>query len=369
MRRLGLAVFFLLICAASALGTWTALEIRHPYRGYAGQQIFVDIPGGASRHAIARRLAKAGVVPNWLPFEIYSLWHRRHPLEAGEYLFDRAQTPREVFWKIASGRVYVRTITIPEGWTMFDIAAALQREGIASRDDFLAATREGTLIHDLAPHATTLEGYLFPATYEFTRQQTAQDMATAMVAKFRKEWTALEVATPAGNYPPNNSGGTASRTTGPSTEDIVTMASLIERETPQAQERALVASVFYNRLAQGLPLQCDPTVQYALLLAGWPTRELTQRDLQVNSPYNTYMHTGLPPGPIANPGLAALQAALFPARTNYLYFVANVEGGHFFSSTLAEHQRNVAIYHRRLAGETDMAPAAPTHHRKHRGQG
>jgi len=374
MRRAFLGFVFLVVCATSAVTVWTILEIRNPYRGYAGSQVFVDIPRGASRHEIARQLVAAGVVPHWLPFELYSRWHSAHPLEAGEYLFDQAIDPRGVFWKIAEGRVYVRTIVVPEGWTMFDIAAALDRAGICSRRNFLAVADDPSLIHDLAPDATTLEGYLFPATYEFTRRETAGDIATAMVSRFRMEWSRLEgiprsnaSALQVGAVPRGASSGITPEHNTASAEDVVTMASLVERETPRAQERPLVASVFYNRLALGYPLQCDPTVQYALELAGRPEAEVTPRDLQFDSPYNTYLHRGLPPGPIANPGEAALRAALAPAKTDYLYFVADAQGGHFFSPTLAKHNRNVILYRRRLAGDADAQPEAQSSRRRKRG--
>jgi UPF0755 protein len=373
MRRALLVFVFLLVCAASAVTVWTILEVCNAYRGYAAGRVFVDIPRGVSRHEIARQLAAAGVVPHWLSFELYSRLHTAHALEAGEYLFDQPMEPRDVFWKIAEGHVYARTVVVPEGWTMFDIAAALERTGICSRSDFLAAAGHPSLIHDLAPRAQTLEGFLFPATYQFTRQQTAQDIAAAMVSRFRREWAFLAAASPsdgAASSPHYAGAESAAAGNAAVIEDVVTMASLVERETPQPQERPLVASVFYNRLALGYPLQCDPTVQYALELAGQPTPKVTPRDLQFDSPYNTYLHRGLPPGPIANPGDAALRAALAPAHTDYIYFVADAQGGHSFSSTLAQHNRNVTLYRRRLAGDTNVqADTQPSHRRKRRGNG
>lgn len=379
MRRALLGFVFLVICASSTVTVWTILEIRNPYCGYPGSQVFVDISHGASRHEIARQLAAAGVLPHWLPFELYSRWHSARALEAGEYLFDQAMEPRDVFWKIAEGHVYVRIVVVPEGWTMFDIAAALDRAGICSKSDFLAAADDPSLIHDLAPDATTLEGYLFPATYEFTRRETARDVAAAMVSRFRSEWALLAPAsaTDGASVPRDGAASSGVATAqaramrgATSVEAIATMASLVERETPQPQERPLVASVFYNRLALGYPLQCDPTVQYALELAGRPAEKVTSQDLEFDSPYNTYLHRGLPPGPIANPGEAALRAALAPAQTDYLYFVADAQGGHLFSSTLAQHNRNVTLYRRRLAGDVEAQPEAQSsRRRKRRGNG
>jgi UPF0755 protein len=230
---------------------------------------------------------------------------------------------------------------------MFDIADELDREGVCSRSDFLTAAHDTTLIADLAPQAYSLEGFLFPSTYEFTRHATCEQVVKRMVQNFRAVWETLK---PAGA--PENPGGVT-------TFEVVTLASLVERETPNAEERPLVAGVFYNRLRHGTPLQCDPTVQYAMELAGRSEKNVHAVDLRTNSPYNTYEHRGLPPGPIANPGEASLRAALAPATTDYLYFVANDQGGHFFSATLAEHNRNVAKLRKLLARDAAAADPAP----------
>lgn len=362
MRRL--AIFLLLVLVAvAAFAGWVRWDVGSPYKGYAAPKTFVDIPRGTSRRQIAHLLENAGVIRNSISFEILSRWHPRRTLQAGEYMFDEPATARDVFWKVASGRVYVHTIAIPEGWTMFDVADALEREGLCRRNDFLEAARDPSLVRDLAPHARSLEGFLFPATYEFTRHTTPKEIAATMVARFRTVWAGLTAAgsDPAGAQP-------ASQNNAP-VEKIVDMASLVERETPRPEERPLVASVFYNRLSRGYLLQCDPTVQYALALAGRPTPSLHPEDLRFDSPYNTYLHRGLPPGPIANPGEASLRAALDPTHADYLYFVANTQGGHFFSSTLAEHNRNVLRYRRLLAGLPDLPPPVPpvasAHRRRH----
>jgi UPF0755 protein len=234
---------------------------------------------------------------------------------------------------------------------MFDIADLVAREGFTSRDDFLAAARDPGAVRDLASDAESLEGFLFPATYGFPRHPTGQEMVEAMVKRFRQEWATIS-AQP--SDPPEDS-----------LEQTLTLASLVERETPKPDERPLVAGVFANRLRQGVPLQCDPTVVYALELAGQYSGTLEAAEIPFDSPYNTYRHAGLPPGPIANPGEASLRAAMSPAKTDYLYFVADTEGGHFFSKTLAEHNRNVAKYRLRLAAErsaarsSDVAPPGP----------
>jgi UPF0755 protein len=197
----------------------------------------------------------------------------------------------------------------------------------------------------LDPQAKSLEGFLFPSTYEFTRHSTCEQVVKRMVQNFRAVWESI------GTQSSQSSEGF-------SPEQIVTLASLVERETPEAEERPLVAGVFYNRLRLNVPLQCDPTVQYAMELAGHPEKDVRPQDLRIDSPYNTYEHPGLPPGPIANPGEASLRAALSPTHTDYLYFVANDQGGHFFGRTLAEHNRNVARLRRLLAGEAKSDSAS-----------
>lgn len=337
MRRLGL----LALLAISALGAgaaWLDSQISRPYRGHRPEKVFVDIPRGSSRWRIAGILRDNDVIRNRLAFTLFADWHFRKRLQAGEYLFDRPLNSREVFWKISHGQIFVHTVTVPEGWTMFDVAAEFERQGICSREDFLAAARDTSLVWDLAPQAKSVEGFLFPSTYEFTRHTSCEQAVKRMVENFRGVWESL---VPADAPPPG----------GLNPAQVVTLASLVERETPMPAERPIVAGVFYNRLRLDHPLQCDPTVQYAMALAGHPIKDVHPKDLRIDSPYNTYEHRGLPPGPIANPGEASLRAALSPAVTDYLYFVANNEGGHFFSRTLAEHNRNVARLRRSLAND------------------
>ncbi len=340
MRR-ALLIFCLGLLGLVVAAGWVVLALYAPYQGFAAPGVYVDIPHGASSRTIAGLLASQGVVRNRRVFEALSRRRSRRTLQAGEYYFDHPVTAFEVFDAIASGRVFVRELVIPEGYSMFDIADLVTREGFTSRDDFLAAARDPAPIRDLAPNAPSLEGFLFPATYEFPRHPSGEEMVAAMVKRFREEWAALS-AQP--SDPP-----------GRSLEQSVTLASLVERETPKPDERPLVAGVFTNRLRRNVPLQCDPTVVYALELAGQYSGALNARDLPFDSPYNTYRHAGLPPGPIANPGDASLRAALAPAATDYLYFVANTEGGHLFGKTLVEHNRNVARYRRRLAEERNEA--------------
>lgn len=360
MRKVAALIIVVLIVAAAALGAfWIRRELTRPYRGFSNAQVFVDIPRGTSRWSIAGLLQRNGVIHSRLAFLAVSERHHRSALQAGEYMFDKPLTPRGVFAQIAGGHIFVHIVVVPEGWTMFDIATELEKQHLCTKAEFLSVSDNASLVSDIAPHAKSLEGFLFPSTYQFSRGASPEEMAATMVHEFREEWSRIQASNP------HNSTAAAANTDPPkpaeltkpslSADEIVTLASLIERETPQPQERPVVASVFYNRLKLGLPLQCDPTVQYALDLLGKPVPKVSAEDLHVKSPYNTYLHRGLPPGPIANPGDASLRAALQPAQTHYLYFVANGSGGHFFSSTLAQHNRNVQKYKRILAG----LPAEP----------
>jgi UPF0755 protein len=341
MRRF-LWVFLILLVFGTA--AWFAAAFYLPYQGFSGEGVYVVVPHGASRRSIARLLADNGVIRSPIVFEAISRNHPRRTLQAGEYYFDHAQTPSQVFWQIAEGRVVTISVTVPEGLTIFEAADLFGKSGLTTRSSFLDAARDPSSIHDLAPDARTLEGFLFPATYQFPRHVSAPDITATMVRRFREIWTTLEPS-------PDSRGAR-------SVETVVALASLVERETPVPDERPVVASVFANRLRLNMPLQCDPTVAYALEMEGRYTGRLDARDLSINSPYNTYRHAGLPPGPIASPGERSLRAALTPAETDYLYFVANTQGGHFFAKTLAEHNRNVSRYHKLLGRPDPPAKSA-----------
>jgi UPF0755 protein len=354
--RGSLRIAGVLLVSIALVGAWIWASLYLPYQGFAGPGVYVDIPHGASRRAIAGLLAAQGVVRNRWVFEALSRRESQHTLQAGEYYFDHPQTAWQIFDTLAEGRVFVRELVIPEGYSMFDIADLVAREGFTSREDFLAAARDPNPVRDLAPNALSAEGFLFPATYGFPRHPTGTQMVDAMVKRFRQEWSTLATQS---SEPPARS-----------LEQTITLASLVERETPKPEERPLVAGVFANRLQKNMPLQCDPTVVYSLELAGQYSGTLEASEIPFESPYNTYRHIGLPPGPIANPGEASMRAALAPAQTDDLYFVANTEGGHFFSKTLAEHNQNVVKYRKLLAAERNaarfpdtaqVAPAARTH--------
>jgi UPF0755 protein len=343
MRRAFLLILIVLCVAVAYL--YAALY--QPYQGFPKDGVYVDIPRGASQRVISRLLAQNGVVRSRIAFELLCRLRKRRTMQAGEYFFDHPVTAVSVYDTIANGRVFVKEFVVPEGFTMFDIADLAAQEGFLTRAEFLAAARDPAPIRDIAPNAPSLEGFLFPATYEFPRHMNGRDMTDAMLKKFRQVWTAL----PPGSVPRQ------------SIQETVTLASLVERETPRPEERTHVAGVFENRLRVGQPLQCDPTVAYAMTLAGAYTGKLDGADLHFSSPYNTYQNRGLPPGPIANPGEAALRAALDPPPTEDFYFVANTEGGHFFSKTLEEHNRNVVRYRHLLEQQENSVsrggPPAP----------
>jgi UPF0755 protein len=317
------ATLLLLILLASAAAAYVVYAPFGPTT-----ETFVDIPSGAGTGAISSRLQRAGIVRSRYAFEFVSL-RKGGTLKAGEYRFDHPTPMAEVYQRLVRGDVYTQALTIPEGFNIFDIANAVDAAGLAKRDDFLAAERQYTeLIADLLPpdtHPASLEGYLFPDTYRFSRHATPLLMLTAMTHRFRQTATQLGL----------------DRT---SIVPTVTMASVIEKEVGQEAERPLVAGVFTNRLAKSIPLATDPTVIYAALLDNRWRGTIYASDLQSTSPYNTYKHTGLPPGPISNPGLASLRAAMHPAQTDYLYFVSDAAGHTRFSVDLKEHAQQVQAY-------------------------
>jgi UPF0755 protein len=309
----------------SAAGVWYFGPVRAPQ-----EETYVEIEHGMSSRAIADLLAGEGLVRSRWAFLAVRFLYPRAKLQAGEYRFGPEQTPAEIFDKIRRGLVYFVVVTIPEGSNRFDIAAILESATGIKADDFLAASSQAESIRDLDPKAPSLEGYLFPSSYQVTHTTTAKQLCRMMTNEFRKEWRALA---PAG-LPASD------------VHRVVTLASLVEKEAGVAAERPLVAGVFTNRLRLNMPLQCDPTTVYAALLESRYHGVIHKSDLASLNPYNTYTHSGLPPGPIANPGAPSLQAALHPSSGTYLYFVARADGsgGHHFSATLAEHERAVADF-------------------------
>lgn len=320
-----LATLFLVVVVVVA--GWAAWQVYAPVSPTDNTSLLLH--SGYSTRRIAAELKKAGVIRSELAFE---LWHALRPkpsLKAGEYRFERPATLPQVYSRIARGDIFFHVVTIPEGYTMFDIAKAIEDAGLGSASDFLQVAETQTqLISDLAPDAKSLEGYLFPNTYQFTRTQTLQEMAAEMVHQFRL--VARQI-------------GLTSDISG-----VVTMASIVEKETAAPDERPRVASVYYNRLEQHMALDADPSVIYAEQLTGTYQGALHHADMSVDSPYNTYRFPGLPPGPIGNPGRSALEAALHPDATKFLYFVSDGGTHHRFARNLEEHNQNVAAYRHAL---------------------
>ncbi|MBK5293820.1 MAG: endolytic transglycosylase MltG [Acidobacteriia bacterium] len=301
--------------------------LSQPYRGFA-DPVAVEIPKGMSTRQMAALLAEKGVVRWEWQFLAARALRPRARLQAGEYLFAEPADAREVLDRIARGDVFFYEVRVPEGSNLFDIARLAAGLGFITEDEFLEAAASTGGIQDLAPHAETLEGYLFPSTYRLTRHTSATQLTAMMVEQFRRIWKQLHNGT------------------GMDAHAAVTLASLVEKETALNAERPLVASVYRNRLDMGMKLDCDPTTIYAAMIEKRYRGAIYRSDLSSQNRYNTYQHSGLPPGPIANPGAASLQAALAPAQTRYLYFVAKPggDGSHQFSETFGQHQSAVGTY-------------------------
>jgi peptidoglycan lytic transglycosylase G len=340
------ALFVLGLLAAAGGAGYLWYSIHRPYGNIPVEGVFVEVPHGVSQRTVSRLLESKGIVRSAIAFEFYARRHPKRSLQAGQYFFDHRLSGEEVYWKIANGEIYEQPFTVKEGDTMFDIANNLAAAKYGSAAEFLAAARDASQAQDIAPGAKTLEGFLFPATYNVPLHATASELTKLMVGKFKE---ALQRIAPERLDP---------QTPGTPLLSLITMASLVEAETPKPEERPLVSGVYTNRLRKDMLLQCDPTVIYALKLGAGYNHALTLKDLRYDSSYNTYVHGGLPPGPIGNPGESAIRAALSPAPTDYLYFVANTQGGHFFAATLAEHNQNVAKYHRLLNGESADPPVS-----------
>ena len=330
MKKLFGFLMLILVGAAAAAGVFY-LRVNQPYRGFSGAEQFVAIPMGSGSAGIGERLVAAGVVRDTATFRtaLY-LSNQRRRLKAGEYRFDRAMTPFEVVDKIARGDVYVITVTFPEGLTVAEMAKLFESHGLGTAASFVEAAKDPAPVHDLDPAAKDLEGYLFPETYALPRHTDAARLMRLMTARFDKVFT-----------PELRQAATARHLT---VRQTVTLASIVEKETAKADERPLVAAVYTTRLRIGMPLQCDPTVIYGLVKAGRYDGNLHKEDLSFDSPYNTYRYPGLPPGPIASPGRASLEAVVHPADADFLYFVSRNDGSHEFARTLEEHNRNVQTF-------------------------
>ena len=364
MKKL-LGIIFVVLLGAGGWFAWAVMTPVEP-----APQTFVMLRPGFSTRRIAAELKRVGVIRN---AEAFVLWHyidRRRSLKAGEYLFEKPASIIDVQRRLRRGDVYFHTVVVPEGYTMFDIAEAIQAAGLGQAEDFVKAAQSDTyLISDIAPNARSLEGYLFPDTYEFTRLMSMDEMAGTMVKQFRVVAAQIgliqpeQTATKPGRIDPGDATSPPrldftihveqlGDTVGPAlyVPSLVTMASIVEKETAVPEERPIVASVYYNRLDKHIALDADPSIIYAEVLAGTYQGALHHADMRFDSPYNTYRNAGLPPGPIGNPGRSSLEAAMHPAQTDYYYFVADAEGHHRFARTLEEHDKNVAAYRKAMRG-------------------
>lgn len=330
-----------MLAAAAGWFVWRAL--RTPYRGYGEQVKRVEIERGSRLTSILRQLTREGVLRDeWIPLIYMKLLRSRDSLKAGVYEFKEPMAPIEVIEKLARGEVVLRTVTIREGLDRFAVGKLFAAAGLGTEEEWEKATENADLVRDIAPNAESLEGYLFPDTYKFDPGTSAAEITRTMVGNFRK----------------NFGGELALISNGLDPHQTVTLASIVETEARLPNERPVVASVYLNRVRRRMLLGADPTVIYALKLADRWDGNIRKGDLQIDSPYNTYKTPGLPPGPVANPGLASLRAAAAPATTPYLYFVARNDGSHVFATNLAEHNRNVEKFQRQYFRDKRRAEAA-----------
>ncbi|MEP7307144.1 MAG: endolytic transglycosylase MltG [Acidobacteriota bacterium] len=330
MRKVALLIFMVIVAAGTAAAT-VYFRTQQSYRGYEGDEQFVDIPPGSSTKTIGDRLVEAGVVRDPLTYRLALLLSgQARGLKAGEYRFEQAMTPLQVLEKIARGEVYSIAVTFPEGLTIAEMAAIAESHRLGSASAFIAAASDKALVRTLDPLAQDLEGYLFPETYRVSRHTDGPALVRLMVNRFDHVFS------------PELRRGAEKH--GLSVHQLVVLASLVEKETARADERPIVAAVYLNRFRIGMALQCDPTIIFALQRAGTYTGNLRREDLALDSPYNTYRYPGLPPGPIAAPGKASLEAVVNSADVDYLYFVSRNDGSHEFAATLAAHNRNVQKY-------------------------
>jgi len=313
--------------------SWFSLEFYRPMETLPNTVVF-EVEKGQTAKEIALNLKKNGIIKKRWPFLVgYRIFFSAQSLKAGEYAIAIPDSPKNILQALSEGSVYLHSITIPEGLIIQEIAGLLDSEGFAAKQDFLQDVAETSLISSLDKDAPNLEGYLFPETYRFAKGTPSEEIVAAMVFQFTKvfaqEWIERAVEL------------------GMSIRDIVTLASLIEKETSLREEKKIISAVFHNRLKIGMKLDCDPTIIYVLKLEGRFKDRLRTRDLKYDSPFNTYLYSGLPPGPIANPGRGSLQAALYPTDEKFLYFVSKNDGSHHFSQTFREHQNAVNKYQRR----------------------
>jgi UPF0755 protein len=340
--RRALRVVLLTGLLALAVAIWFYSRLEHPLGVGARPQTTVFIPYGSSTSDIFRRLASEGVVsPAWMAEIYYRIARSATPLQAGEYLFTRPEGLSDVIGRMSRGDVVRHTVVVPEGLTAEETFELFWSRGISRPEAFRSAFHSQQLIASIAPGAPDLEGFLFPDTYTVTRSTSARQIVEGMLANFRR------------HFGPDMRERAAAM---PLTiRQAVTLASIVQKESGMTSEEPVIAGVYWNRLRRGMRLQADPTVAYALKLDGKWSGTLYRSDYGYASPFNTYLTDGLPPGPICNPGVQALRSAVNPARTEFLYFVADNSGGHVFSRTFEEHLNAIAAARR----ARDAAPATP----------
>jgi UPF0755 protein len=330
----------LLAVVLLASASWYYSELQKPYFSAQSIEVFLEIPRHANSSQVAGLLVDSGILRYRLPFMLYLRFTGlgRH-IQAGEYRFADAATPMQVAQRLIRGDIYFRSITVPEGLTAQETIELLAKGGLGDREELQQLLLKTEWIHDLDPKAHNLEGYLFPETYRFGRKTSSEAVIKAMVNQFRVRMGKVKALYPV------RAGWTVRK--------VVILASMIEKEVKKPQEGPLVASVLINRLEKGMPLACDATIIYAKKLAGIYDGHLGKADLAMESPYNSYIHTSLPPGPIANPGEASLRASLNPATTDYLFYVSRNDGTHQFSRDFISHQQAVARFQK--SGSRQMA--------------
>ncbi len=323
-KRKALIIFLMvLVLIVLLIGIDFYHKVYSPYKEYPNT-ITILVKKGASVSSVGRLLYREKIIASYTYFRIYyRLFFKDTAIQSGEYRFDRPMTMKEVIEKLNQGKVVLYKVTIKEGLILNEIAEQLEKKHKITYREFMRSSRDTALIQDLDTHANNLEGYLFPDTYFIRKDITADEMVRLMVKKFKDNFT--------------NSMRWRAEQLNLSIREVVTLASLIEKETSSREERFLISSVFHNRLRLGMPLGCDPTIIYALKRDNVYRGKLGWKELKYESPYNTRLYKGLPPGPICNPGYASIEAALFPENTKYLYFVAKDSNTHYFSRTLKEH--------------------------------
>jgi len=305
-------------------------EYHHPKSPLPSRTLF-EVEKGSSASRIAQKLKKEKVIKNkWIFLTAYKLFYSHEKLIAGEYEFSPPLSIRNILIKIIGGDILLHPVTIPEGFTLAEITDFLSQKYFMNKKEILCYVNDTQLISSMDPEAQDLEGYLFPETYHIPKNTIEKELIKMMVNQFKKTF--------------NDKWKKRAEEIGMTIREVITLASLIEEETSVPKEKPVISSVFHNRLRLGMKLDCDPTIIYALKKKGEFQGKLRNKDLKLNSPYNTYLYNGLPPSPISNPGKESIKAALFPSETDYLYFVSKNDGTHKFSSTFKDHQKAVIKY-------------------------